>query len=257
MIGLLVLAILAAYIILSIAVISVVYKKTKNIKKMFIALAIMILIPTWDVIIGYPIYKFLCATQAGVKMYKTVDNVEGFYVGEKEQRHEPHEPYDGYKYLDYKEIINNKPTGKYYRSYWIDSNTSEECVPIGDDAWTNNGELYSKHFKQGKCIVKEEIAESEVSELWSLKKEVDHYMFFYLNIYRVEFTIENRKNHEKYFTVTDYFVDKSWMTALNIVSGNKHKQNCFEKSIYSTSSGFKISDSFILETLKPKKQEEK
>lgn len=161
MIGLIIVAIFAGYIILSIVVISVVYKKTKNIKKMFIALAIMILIPTWDVIIGYPIYKFLCWSNAGVKIYKTVDNVEGFYVGEQRKEFEPYEPYDGYRYIDYKEIINNKPTGKYYRSYWIDSNTSEECIrPRYPDSPYDE---YTKAFRSGKCIAEKEITEGEVS----------------------------------------------------------------------------------------------
>ncbi|MDT8339100.1 MAG: hypothetical protein RQ763_07865, partial [Sulfurimonas sp.] len=70
----------------------------KHIKR--IIFIVWFLIPTWDVIIGYPIYKFLCATQAGVKIYKTVDNVEGFYVGEKRKEFEPYEPYEGYKYID-------------------------------------------------------------------------------------------------------------------------------------------------------------
>jgi hypothetical protein len=43
----------------------------------------MLLIPTWDIVLGYPIYKFLCWKDAGVHVYKTVGNVEGFYVGEE------------------------------------------------------------------------------------------------------------------------------------------------------------------------------
>lgn len=225
---------------------------------------IWFLIPTWDVIIGYPIYKFLCATQAGVKIYKTVDNVEGFYVGEKRKEFEPIKPYEGYRYVDYKEMDFFKPTGKkygtywtgkYYRSYWIDNNTSELCVPIGDDKWIY-GVLYSKYFKNGKCIVKEEIAEAAVSELWLEKRKVERYLFLYLNIYSVEITIENRKNHQAYFSVQDYFVDSSWITgALNFVSGTKQSVNCFEGKVLNKTSGFILSDQFVLETLKTKKEE--
>lgn len=221
--------------------------KIRHIKR--IIFIVWFLIPTWDVIIGYPIYKFLCATQAGVKIYKTVDNVEGFYVGEQSKKFEPREPYEGYRYVDYKE----KESSKYYRSYWIDNNISELCVPIGDDKWTHNSELYSKHFKSGKCIVKEEIDEREVSELWSQKRKVERYLFFYLNIYSVEITIEDRKNHEKYFIVQDYFVDNSWITgALNFVSGTKHSIDCFEGKVLNTTSGFTLSDKFVLETLQQK-----
>lgn len=224
--------------------------KIRHIKR--VIFIVWFLIPTWDVIIGYPIYKFLCATQAGVKIYKTVDNVEGFYVGEWSKdgyRKVPPLPYQGYKFLDYKEVEKNKPTGKYFRTSWVDANTTQECIQIG----SFDKERYSDVLGQGKCLVKEEIAESEVSELWSQKRKVEHYLLFYLNIYSVEITIEDRKNHEKYFIVQDYFVDDSWVTgALNFVSGNKFKSNCFEDIIVSTSSGFIISDKFVLETLQPK-----
>jgi hypothetical protein len=144
--------------------------KVKHIKKMIFI--VWFLIPTWDVIIGYPIYKFLCATQAGVKIYKTVDNVEGFYIGEQRKEFEPYEPYAGYKYVDYKEMDFFKPTGKkygtywtgkYYRSYWVDNNTSELCVHYGEQKFG----AYADAYRSGKCIVKEEIAESEVSR-WKL-----------------------------------------------------------------------------------------
>lgn len=135
---------------------------TKTTKAKLIVFAVWSLIPTWDVIIGYPIYWYLCKYESGMKIYKTVDNVEGFYVGEKSKEYEPYEPYAGYRFIDYKE----KVTGKYYHSYWIDSNTSNLCIPIGDDAWVGQGKLYSAAFKQGKCIVKEEIKVEEASRLW-------------------------------------------------------------------------------------------
>ena len=117
MIGLLMIITIVIYILISIFIIQMVYKKFNTKKSKYIATVIMILIPTWDVIIGYPIYKLLCWNSAGIHIYKTVDNVEGFYVGEKNIAYEPHEAYDGYKYIDYKEMHFSTPTGKYYRSY--------------------------------------------------------------------------------------------------------------------------------------------
>ena len=55
-----------------------------------------------------------------------MENVEGFYVGEKSKDHSSPEPYKGYRYVDYKE----KESGKYYRNSWLDNNTSELCVPV-------------------------------------------------------------------------------------------------------------------------------
>lgn len=250
--GLILLIVIIGYVFLARFIVKKVYEQTEKKLVKNVALAIFVLIPTWDVMLGYPIYTYLCIFESGAKIYKTVDNIDGFYMGEDYSTYSnmPPLPYEGYNFIEYKKKKNQK-SKNYYRVSWVDANNTNECIQIGNASSEYNLNLY----KQGKCIVEKEIAESEVSELWSLKKEVDHYMFFYLNIYRVHFVIENRKNHKKYFTVTDYFVDKSWMTALNIVSGNKHKQNCFEKNIYSTSSGFEISDKFILETLKTKKEE--
>ena len=83
MIGLMVVGVIVGYIFLAKFIVTKVYEKTKSLKKKYIALAIVILIPTWDAILGLPIYLYLCKYHAGVKIYQTVDNVEGFYVGEE------------------------------------------------------------------------------------------------------------------------------------------------------------------------------
>lgn len=156
MIGLMVVGVIVGYIFLAKIIVTKVYEKTQSLKKKYIALAIMILIPTWDAILGLPIYLYLCKYHAGVKIYQTVENVEGFYVGEESKKYRSPEPYTGYRYVDYKE----KESGKYYRSYWLDNNTSELCIPVGEYLYSD----YAKAFKQGRCIAKEEIAEIEVSQ---------------------------------------------------------------------------------------------
>lgn len=176
MIGIIVVAVIVGYILLSKFIVTKVLQ-SYGLKKANIALAIMILIPTWDVILGFPIYAYLCMFESGIKIYKTVDNVEGFYVGEKSIGSEPIEPYEGYRYVDYQEVKNNKPTGKYYRSYWVDYFKNQEmanmCVY---PPHPNSSRPYTQAFKSGKCIVKEEIAEKEVSR-WEVriisKKELD------------------------------------------------------------------------------------
>lgn len=169
MIGLSILAVIFGYMFLSKFIVTKVYK-SYGVKKANIALAIMILIPTWDVILGFPIYAYLCLFEAGPKIYKTVDNVEGFYVGERDMRHQPYEPYKGYKYIDYKETAFGRPTGKYYRSYWVDyyadRNASTLCVSPRHP--NSPSDPYTKAFNSGKCIVKQEILESEVSR-WEIK----------------------------------------------------------------------------------------
>lgn len=154
MIGLIILGVIALYWWLARTVINKVYTKTQSLTKKRIAIAIFILIPTWDVILGFPIYAYLCMTQSGTKIYKTVDNVEGFYVGEQDNS-SLIEPYTGYLFIDYKE----KNSGKYYRNYWLDNNTSELCIPVGIYRYSP----YAEAVARGKCIAKKEIKESEVS----------------------------------------------------------------------------------------------
>ena len=160
MTGLIILALLVIYILIGRFIVIKTYEKFQTKKSRYIALAIVLLIPTWDIIIGYPIYKYLCMTQAGVHIYKTVDNVEGIYIGKQYKSTFPHIPYKGYKYIDYME--EDRGEQKYFRTYWLDSNTSKSCVlpqrKFGD---------YAEDFRQGKCIVKDAIAENEVSR-WEL-----------------------------------------------------------------------------------------
>ena len=150
-----------AYIALSIVIVSKVYKKYATKKSKYIAIAIMVLIPTWDIVLGYPIYKLLCWTSAGVHIYKTVDNVEGFYVGKDSGRYSkiPPLPYKGYTFIEYKRKQESKEPYRYYRISWVDANMTENCIQIGNASSKYNLNFY----KQGKCIVKKEIPESEVS----------------------------------------------------------------------------------------------
>jgi len=69
MIGLTVLAVLIGYVITA----WVVIKRLPNKKAKWIALAIFILIPTWDEILGRTYFKYLCETESGMKVYKTVE----------------------------------------------------------------------------------------------------------------------------------------------------------------------------------------
>ncbi len=68
MLGLIALSIFAGYILASYFIV----KSQKSKRKKIIAAIIMVLIPTWDVIIGRTIIYTLCATQGGIYVYETV-----------------------------------------------------------------------------------------------------------------------------------------------------------------------------------------
>lgn len=154
MLGLMIIGGLVLYIMIAIKVTSYVMDKTNRTKYAVITALIFFLIPTWDLFLGYPIYWYLCKHEAGVKIYKSVDNVEGFYIGEQDATL-PVEPYQGYRFIDY----HDKEDGKYYRNSWLDNNTSDLCVPVGIYRYSN----YAESFAKGKCIEKQELKENQVS----------------------------------------------------------------------------------------------
>jgi len=148
---------LILYILLSRFIVRFTYRKTGSLTKKRIALAIMILIPTWDIIIGYPIFWYLCTFESGMKIYKTVDNVEGFYVGEWKRRFTPRMPDKNYKYIDYKV----KESGRFFRSYWLDNNTSEDCYePRKKDSYKYKDIFY----KEGLCFSVKPLQPANVSK---------------------------------------------------------------------------------------------
>lgn len=217
MIGLIFLAVVLCYIFLSKFIVVKVYEKTKSIKKKNIAIAIMILIPTWDVILGFPIYAYLCAFESGTKIYKTVDNVEGFYIGgfeEDDDWYNPIEPYKGYRYIEYQITNNKNPTGKFFRNYWLDNNASKLCINP-NLRYPNSS--YSHQFRSGKCIAQEVIPENNISR-WEVKYIYKHK---YIPVLAIRYTEENivrdRLNNE--ILLTNYSVSWSGGWINSLISG--------------------------------------
>lgn len=251
MIGLSILAVIFGYIFLSKFIVTKVYK-SYGVKKANIALAIMILIPTWDVILGFPIYAYLCLFEAGPKIYKTVDNVEGFYVGKQDIRHQPYEPYEGYKYIDYKETAFGRSTGKYYRSYWVDyfKNAEMAKMCVYPPHPNNTNYPYTKAFNEGKCIVKKEIAEGEVSR-WAYSFEPEN--IFKIPILKLEVSRElqyvDRQTKEIMATTNGIWWQGGWLYGIfSSIEVNSGGTSCDGDIDYID---------LKQEVLEPKKQEEK
>lgn len=186
-------------------------------KRANIALAIMILIPTWDVILGFPIYAYLCLFKSGVKIYKTVDDVEGFYVGERSIKHEPIEPYKGYKFIDYKETKYQEPTGKYYRSYWVDYFKDKDMAKlcVHPPYPKNKEHRYTKAFNSGKCIVKEEITEEEVSRWeYDTNRNIHKVVVPIVKIEKTVVAIRDRNQNQNIAENIRYNIDQNWVIGI-------------------------------------------
>jgi len=148
---------ISAYLLLGLGCIAVIARSSK--KKWVICLTILLLIPTWDVIIGYPVFWYLCTFKSGIKIYKTVDNVEGFYAGERYEKLTPWMPDKNYRYMDYRV----KNTNQYYRSYWLDNNTSEDCYkPSKKNAYDREYEV--SFYEKGRCFGVKPLSPKEVSQ---------------------------------------------------------------------------------------------
>lgn len=74
MIGLSILLALVAYMGIAWAIV----KRLSNKKARYVVIGIFVLIPTWDIVPGWVYLKYLCQTEGGIKIYKSVENVEGF-----------------------------------------------------------------------------------------------------------------------------------------------------------------------------------
>lgn len=211
---------LVLYIMIAIKVTSHVMNKTDKTKYAVITALLFFLFPTWDVIIGYPIYWYLCQHEAGIKIYKTVDNVEGFYVGEQTSVL-PIEPYKGYQYIYYKDAKD----GKYYRNRWLDNNTSDLCVPVGIYRYSP----YAEAFAKGECIAKQEIQESEVSRWEVTDKRIYSDVASVLQLKKViAMRIIEKQNKKEIARLTGYIFGEGWVISLlsSNIMGNRSWESC-------------------------------
>ncbi len=69
MLGLIILSVIVCYVLFAHFMI----KRLSSKRVKYIALAIFILIPTWDVIIGRIYFNWLCMSEGGISVYKTVE----------------------------------------------------------------------------------------------------------------------------------------------------------------------------------------
>jgi hypothetical protein len=101
MFGLAMLIIVAAYVLFA----RFVTKRMPTRKLKWVAVAVFVLIPTGDTAVGYVYFRTLCATEAGNKIYKTAENVEGFYGTSG----------DAYFKYGYRYTEDRAPDGRYRR----------------------------------------------------------------------------------------------------------------------------------------------
>jgi hypothetical protein len=78
---------LLVYVALAKAVVRTIGKATQSKAAQYIAIAVFVLIPTWDIVPGYLYFNHLCESEAGVKVFKTVEVDTNYFLpnGEPDQ----------------------------------------------------------------------------------------------------------------------------------------------------------------------------
>lgn len=186
-----------------------VYQKTQSLVKKRLLLALFLLIPTWDIFLGFPVYLYLCKTQSGIKVYPGDNRVEGFYIGERQRFNQEDfslVPYRGAHFIDYKVKNNHDNNYTYYRDSWVDANTTEQCRPVNSAIFRNEDFQLYRH---GKCIVHSEIQENAVSpyayDTVQLPKILRKLDALHIQINSVQYITDNRNKK----TVAEV-VEVSW-----------------------------------------------
>lgn len=116
MFGLVMLSIVAAYVLLT----RFIAKHMPSQTWKWTVVALFVLIPAGDTAVGYVYFRYLCATESGNRVYKTAENVEGFYGSVSED----------YFKMGYRYIEDRAPNGSYRR--WTlgpDSHLVWEAIP--------------------------------------------------------------------------------------------------------------------------------
>lgn len=101
MFGLVMLSIVAAYVLLT----RFIAKHMPSQTWKWTVVALFVLIPAGDTAVGYVYFRYLCATESGNRIYKTAENVEGFYGSVSED----------YFKMGYRYIEDRAPNGSYRR----------------------------------------------------------------------------------------------------------------------------------------------
>ena len=111
MIGLIFLLVLAIYVGAAWFIVKALSSK----KAKYTVIAVFVLIPTWDVVPGWLYLQYLCKTEGGVKVYKSVEGVEGFFDKSQNMLGRDAVLKYGYKFMEGEE------SGALYR-YSVDQN---------------------------------------------------------------------------------------------------------------------------------------
>lgn len=233
MISLIILTVIIIYIYISISLVKFVCRRTRCRTKRYTAITLIAILPFLDMILHYPVYWVLSSTVPEIERYQPYKKVEGFFVDFIPNDNVAfvmflHETLKK-KYSIYFEktgdfIIKNGHREKlYFKAYWINDSNSTACIqPVPSTV----KDEYIELIKNNWCIAVDQIEKHEVTRYWKLTtKKIFSLSILHFSISVVDFIVSDRHTDEKIFRLRDFYVDKSWMTVVNIVNGVRERRS--------------------------------
>lgn len=250
MIGLLFLTTISAYIVITVLFVKYVYRSTENRTVRYCGIA-AVLFPFWDIVI-YPIaLSILSAVFVEIDRLEPYEKVEGFYI--------KYVPEDRIVYSMFRYDTFDKKYSIYYggrndnyrKASWIKDSKSPSCYPLNRSVVK---EEYLEKINDGWCIQVKSIDKEEVTRYWKLTEEVVfHLPILHVDAYVVDFFISDRHTGKAIIRLRDVFVEQSWFTALNVVSGRKSVSSGTEYTFATSEPDFFMYENKIIDLLDAEK----
>lgn len=220
------------YVGLSCSIYRYVSKKTNKKSIKFITVFVLVLIAIGDNIVGETVFYYLCKTSGGIKIYKTADDVEGFYVENYTNGLFPLISilFGGkYKYVE-GEILNQEidlfAEGEGLYRFNISDQNDDNCRAYNlwkSGVMGNKVNYYEEYTSKEECISSNKINQKDsiYSVLYNDRQEFLPFIF----ISRTRTEIKNMSTGEIVAEANEYSYSGGWVLQL-FFDGVGHTKSC-------------------------------
>lgn len=220
------------YLFLSIILYRYICKKTESKRLRGLTIIILVLLATWDNILGLATYFYLCKTQGGLKIYRAVKNAEGYFdtrgrygfIGEYPDLIE-----GKYKFVEVevkrdldwdareRRLSGGReplrlPNGKY--RYYLAKAGSPHCeYYYKDKARFSKDDRYYGKFPDGYCMATEKIESFNSRYAYRYLLDADSKMYLprIINIIKQESSIRDMQTEEILGVARSFYYWGGWI----------------------------------------------
>jgi len=207
-------------------------RKTESKRLRRLTIVMLVLLATWDNILGLSAFFYLCVTQGGQRIYKTVESVEGYF-----------DTRGRYGFIDeYPDLIEGKykfvevevkrdpakgnceqrlssereplrlPNGKY--RYYLAKTGSPHCeYYYRDEARFNEEDPYYGKFPKGYCMAIEKIDSFKSRYAYRFRLDADSKVYLprIINIAKQETSIQDMQTAETLGVARSFYYWGGWI----------------------------------------------